>query len=151
MAEMKRLHYCDYFMNQMQLHPCLRAALIGSNSLGPFIWYSNVFWSFSALMLDETNCSLQFLINKMDFQLPSCLWVHWHVYRSGLDGLQQCQSFRFSCACVWTIHVCWSISLGLHHTLLYETDSSNVLSHEGNGLEAPSLLASHLACTKKRS
>ena len=54
------------------------AVLTGSNSLGPFIWVTQVFWSVSALddaslMLDET--LLQFLIDKMDCQLPPCLQV----------------------------------------------------------------------------
>ena len=45
--------------------------------------------------LGKTQDVLQFHINEMDRDLPSCLQALRHVYRRGLDWFQQSRSFRF--------------------------------------------------------
>ena len=62
---------------------------------------------------------LQFLLNEMDRDLPSCLWALRHVFRRGIDWFQKwCRSFctRYSlafgpftaCTCGWMkrLHYC---------------------------------------------
>jgi hypothetical protein len=64
--------------------------------------YSSVLVHFVAYMHGWTKLTalLQFLLNKMDRDLPSCLQVLRHVYRRGLDWFQWCQSFRLGYPCV---------------------------------------------------
>ena len=75
----------------------------------------NVFWSI--LHMDahgwtKRTALLQFLMNEMDCDLPSCLRVLRHVYRRGLDWFQQCRSFRLGYSCVLVHFVAWMRTAG---------------------------------------
>ena len=88
---------------------------------------------------------LQFLLNKMDCNLPSCLRVLWHVYRRGLDWFQQCQSFGW-----FGLPVYFGSFHALTHAGLDAADGFIAIHHEREGARPSFLFASTSAWIEKR-
>jgi hypothetical protein len=89
---------------------------------------------------------LQFLINKRDHDLPSCLQVLWHVYRRGLDWFQQHWSFRLGLAmCIVPPFGTWMMRT------LDKTDSFIAIPLEQDGSRPSLLFSGTVACIQKRS
>ena len=95
---------------------------IGSGSVGPFVWVSNMFWSILHIMLGccwmKQPDVLQFRMNENDRDLPSCLQALRHVYRRGLDWFQQPWSFRLGYSSVLIHCVAWMRTAGRNADIL---------------------------------
>jgi hypothetical protein len=73
---------------------------------------------------DETPDILQFHINEMDRDIPSCLWVLWRVYRRCLDWFLQCQSFRFGLFVCFDPFCTWTRTTGQNGRLGWDSTST---------------------------